>query len=146
MVTRLSLVRVVATNHVFLVLRVLSDVPGQSAGDLVDGLTKAEEEVSFIINFISNSQAKQMMKYALLRVARMPTTLATQAMQLLNPGTGEPSALWVTSVSKGLEGGITTNSETESIATLSFQKPRMLLFVSNYSLRTNEWFQRLPLQ
>ena len=45
MVTRLSLVRVVATNHVFLVLRVLSDVPGQSAGDLVDGLTKAEEEV-----------------------------------------------------------------------------------------------------
>ena len=51
MVTRLSLVRVVATNHVFLVLRVLSDVPGQSAGDLVDGLTKAEEEVSFIINF-----------------------------------------------------------------------------------------------
>ena len=89
----MSLVRVVATNHVFLVLRVLSDVPGQSAGDLVDGLTKAEEEVSFIMNFILNLQAKQMMKYALLRVARMPTTLATQAMQLLNPGTGEPSAL-----------------------------------------------------
>ena len=138
MVTRLSLVRVVATNHVFLVLRVLSDVPGQSAGDLVDGLTKAEEEVSFIINFILNSQAKQMMKYALLRVARMPTTLATQAMQLLNPGTGEPSELWVPIVSKGFEGGITTNSETESVVTLSFQKPRMLLFVSNYSLRTNE--------
>ena len=50
MVTRLSLVRVVTifTNHVFLVLRVLSDVPGQSAGDLVDGLTKAEEEVSLL--------------------------------------------------------------------------------------------------
>ena len=122
----MSLVRVVATNHVFLVLRVLSDVPGQSAGDLVDGLTKAEEEVSLIINFILNSQAKQMVKYDLLRVARMPTTLATQAMQLLNPGTGEPSALWIPSVSKGLEGGITTNSENESIATLSFQKPRML--------------------
>ena len=56
MVTRLSLVRVVATNHVFLVLRVLSDVPGQSAGDLVDGLTKAEEEVSFRINFTLNPQ------------------------------------------------------------------------------------------
>ena len=50
MVTRLSLVRVVATNHVFLVLRVLSDVPGQSAGDLVDGLTKAEEEVKYQIH------------------------------------------------------------------------------------------------
>ena len=61
MVTRLSLVRVVATNHVFLVLRVLSDVPGQSAGDLVDGLTKAEEEVSFILNFTLNPQAKQML-------------------------------------------------------------------------------------
>ena len=62
MVTRLSLVRVVATFtiHVFLVLRVLSDVPGQSAGDLVDGLTKAEEEVSFKIDFM-NSQAKQML-------------------------------------------------------------------------------------
>ena len=34
-----------ARNH-GMVTRVLSDVPGQSAGDLVDGLTKVEEEVA----------------------------------------------------------------------------------------------------
>ena len=42
MVTRLS----ASIIFFFQLFRVLSDVPGQSAGDLVDGLSKAEEEVS----------------------------------------------------------------------------------------------------
>ena len=42
MVTRLS--AAIIFQFIF-IIRVLSDVPGQSAGDLVDGLNKAEEEV-----------------------------------------------------------------------------------------------------
>ena len=41
MVTRLS----ASIIFFFQLFRVLSDVPAQSAGDLVDGLSKAEEEV-----------------------------------------------------------------------------------------------------
>ena len=45
MVTRLSpAIKFIFFQLIFIV-RVLSDVPGQSAGDLVDGLSKAEEEV-----------------------------------------------------------------------------------------------------
>ena len=41
MVTRLA----APIFQFFFIVRVLSDVPAQSAGDLVDGLSKAEEEV-----------------------------------------------------------------------------------------------------
>ena len=41
MVTRLA----APIFQFFFIIRVLSDVPAQSAGDLVDGLSKAEEEV-----------------------------------------------------------------------------------------------------
>ena len=44
MVTRLS-AAIIFTFQFFFITRVLSDVPGQSAGDLVDGLSKVEEEV-----------------------------------------------------------------------------------------------------
>ena len=44
MVTRLS-AAIIFFFQFFVMVRVLSDVPAQSAGDLVDGLSKAEEEV-----------------------------------------------------------------------------------------------------
>ena len=45
MVTRSFAAIIFIFFKLFLIVRVLSDVPGQSAGDLVDGLSKAEEEV-----------------------------------------------------------------------------------------------------
>ena len=44
MVTRLA----APIFQFFFIVRVLSDVPAQSAGDLVDGLSKAEEEVNLL--------------------------------------------------------------------------------------------------
>ena len=42
-----TITAIILNSSAFLVSRVLSDVPAQSAGDLVDGLSKTEEEVFF---------------------------------------------------------------------------------------------------